>query len=111
MGAPSIDGGMTEEQYAKLQQEERVWQKELQDENYARAQAAEEKRLAMEKAHEEKLGAQKNAEEQAIQTAQKNLNAELDAQDDFEDDESLGSIDFYGALSKGQSSGTEARPE
>lgn len=109
MGAPSIDGGMTEEQYAKLQQEERSWQKELQDENYARAQAAEEKRLAMEQANEEKLEAQKSAEENAIQSAQLELDDELDAQADAADD--FGAIDFYGALSQGQSSSTEPRPE
>lgn len=111
-GSPQIDGGMTEEQYAKLQLEERQWQQELQDQNYARAQAAEERRLAQEGAHEDRLRAQENAEQAAIQAAQMSLNEELDAQEEAEEDNSFGAIDFYGALSQGQNSDPATiRPE
>lgn len=111
MGAgPSIDGGMTEEQYSKLQMEERQFQASLEKEAYARAEESEAKRLSMEEANKEKLAAQEDAEKNAIQQSELALQGELADMDD-DDDDNLGAVDFYGALSQGQASTDTDRPE
>lgn len=107
--APQVDGGMTEEQYKRLQMDDRKWQAELEDQKYERAQEAEQRRLDMEEANEQKLASVANAEELAIQQAEQTLSNEIDAQLEEDEDDNMGAIDFYGSLSQGQS--TSDRPE
>lgn len=110
--SPKVDGGMTEEQYKRLQMDERKFQAELEERKFNRAQDAEAKRLEQEKANEERLESIKNAEERAIDQAEMNLSQEIDAQAQAkkdDDDDNMGAIDFYGSLSKGQE--LSSRPE
>lgn len=108
--APSIDGGMTEAEYKKLQMEEREFQAGLEKEAYARAEESEAKRLSMEETNKEQLAAQEDAEKNAIQQSELALQGELADMDD-DDDDNLGAVDFYGALSQGQASTDTDRPE
>ena len=109
--SPTVDGGMTEEQYRRLQQEEREWQKELEDQNYARAQEAEAQRMEMEQSNQERLAAQEDAEKLAVQQSELSLQGEIADLDEEESEDNLGAIDFYGALSQGQASTDTDRPE
>lgn len=111
MGAPSIDGGMTEQQYRTLQMEEREFQKELEDDAYARAQESEARRIEMEEANKAQLAAQEDAEKLATQQSEMALQSELKQLDEEEAPDNMGAIDFYGALSQGTSTGTSDRPE
>ena len=108
--APSIDGGMTEQQYRELQMEERKFQKELEDEAYARAQESEAKRLEMEEANKAKLAAQEDAEKLAVQQSEMSLQGEIKSLEEDEASDNMGAIDFYGALSQGTSTDAN-RPE
>ena len=67
---PVIDGGMTEEQYRKLQMEERQFQKQMEEEAFARAEEAEAKRMEMEQANVDRLRAQEDAEARAVQQSE-----------------------------------------
>ena len=110
--SPSVDGGMTETQYKRLQMDERKWQAELEEQKYARSQEAEAKRLEMEKANEQKLQATANQEQNMLDAAQQNLSEEIDAQAfaQKEEDDDAVTLDFYGALNSGQEL-TRDRPE
>ena len=109
---PTVDGGMTEEQYRKLQLEERQFQAELEEQAFARAEESEARRLETEQANKERLAAQENAEKAAIQQSELQLQGEIAGLDEEEREDNMGAIDFYGALSEGQSKTTDnARPE
>ena len=108
---PVIDGGMTEEQYRKLQMEERQFQKQMEEEAFARAEEAELKRMEMEQANVDRLRAQEDAEARAVQQSELSLQGEVDRLEEDDDDDNMGAVDFYGALSQGQSQTDTARPE
>lgn len=108
--APSIDGGMTEAQYKSLQMEERQFQAKLEEDAYARAEESEAKRVEMEEANQQRLASQEDAEKLAVQQSEMALQGEVSKLDEEEAQGNMGAIDFYGALSKGQSSETP-RPE
>lgn len=108
---PVIDGGMTEEQYRKLQMEERQFQKQMEEEAFARAEEAETKRMEMEQANVDRLRAQEDAEARAVQQSELSLQGEVDRLEEDDDDDNMGAVDFYGALSQGQSQTDTARPE
>ena len=99
-GAPTIDGGMTQEEYRQLQSEERQWQSELEDKKYERALEMEQKQREYEDAKSEKMEAQKRAEELAIEQGEKAIQGEITAQSKSEEDDDNMGADFFDALAK-----------
>lgn len=108
-GAPTIDGGMTEEQYRQLQSEEREWQSELEAEKYERAMAHEKEQREYEEAQAEKLESQKNAEELALEQGELAIQGEIAAQDEEEEEDSNMGGEFMDALAKNNT--INPRPE
>tara|TARA_B110000211_G_scaffold225139_1_gene276962 strand:+ start:1437 stop:1772 length:336 start_codon:yes stop_codon:yes gene_type:complete len=108
--APSVDGGMTEEQYERLQMEEREWQAEMEAEKYAQAMAYEKETREYEQSQKEQLEAQKNAEGLALEQGELAIQNEVTAQADEEEDDSNMDGSFYDALAN-NSSMNEERPE
>jgi hypothetical protein len=109
-GTPTVDGGMTEAQYAGLQQEEREWQAEMEADKYDQAMAYEKEQRDYDASQKESLEAQKNAEELAIEQGELAIQSEVKAQVDAEDDEDNMDADFYDSLAN-NSSMNEDRPE
>ena len=99
-GAPTIDGGMTEDQYRQLQSEEREWQGELEAQKYERAMEHEKEQREFELAQAEKLETQKNAEELALEAGETAIQGEITAQDEEEEEEGNMGGEFMDALAK-----------
>ncbi len=108
--SPTVDGGMTEEQYAQLQQEEREWQAEMEAEKYDQAMQYEQEQREYEQGQKEALEAQKNAEELAIEQGELAIQSEVTAQGEAEEDEDNMDASFYDSLAN-NSSMNETRPE
>lgn len=109
-GSPTVDGGMTEEQYAKLQLEEREWQSEMEAKKYEQAMEYEREQRDYEEAQKESLEAQKNAEELALEQGELAIQSEVTAQSEQDEDEDNMDASFYDALAN-NSAVNEARPE
>lgn len=77
MGAPSIDGGMTSEEYKSLQADERAWAASQEEAAYQRSLEMEADRRDFELAQQEKIGSIEDAEQLAIQDSEKMLQAEM----------------------------------
>ncbi len=97
-GAPTVDGGMTEDEYRQLQQEEREWQSELESEKYDRAMEYEKEQREYESARGEELEAQKRAEELAIEQGEMAIQGEITAQDEEDEEDSNMGGEFFDAL-------------
>ena len=97
-GTPMVDGGMTEEQYKRLQMDEKAWQAELEDKKYERAMAMEQEQREYEDARTEQMAAQKGAEELALEQGELAIQGEVLAQDEEEDEENNMGAEFYDAL-------------
>lgn len=108
-GAPTIDGGMTEDQYRQLQSEEREWQGQLEETKYARAMEYEQRQREYEESKKEQLGAQKNAEELALEQGELAIQGEITSQDEDEDEEGNMGGEFMDALAKNNT--INPRPE
>ena len=111
MGGPDIkvDGGMTEDQYAQLQSEERQWQSDLEDKKYARAMEYEKEKRDYDQAMLEKMEAQKGAEELAVEAGELAIQGEITAQDEDEEEGSNMDTDFYDSLAMNET--MNPRPE
>ena len=77
MGAPSIDGGMTSEEYKALQADERAWAASQEEAAYQRSLEMEADRRDFELAQQEKIGSIEDAEQLAIQNSEEMLQAEM----------------------------------
>jgi len=108
--SPTVDGGMSEEQYAKLQQEEREWQADMEAEKYNQAMAYEKEQREYETSQKDALDAQKNAEQLALEQGELALQSEVTAQGDADEDEDNMDASFYDSLANNASM-NEARPE
>lgn len=108
-GAPTVDGGMSEEQYAKLQMEEREWQAQMEAEKYDKAMAYEKEQRDYEEGQKESLEAQKNAEALALEQGELAIQGEVKAQEELDEDDDNMDGSFYDALAN--NSALDARPE
>lgn len=108
-GAPTIDGGMTQDEYRQLQSEERAWQSELEAEKYDRAMEHEAEQREFEEAQAEKLAAQKGAEELALEKGELAIQGEITAQDEEEEEDNIMGGEFMDALAKNNT--INPRPE
>lgn len=110
--APTIDGGMTEEQYKKLQLEERKFMAEQEDKQMARMEEMEDKRVAREQAEVNRQERVRERESEALEQMEDSLNTNIESLTDAEDDEDKDiTIDFYSSLAKsGDKSSSGKRP-
>jgi hypothetical protein len=100
-GGPTIDGGMTEAQYAKLQMEERKFMSEQEERQMALMGDIEDKRTEREQAEIQKQERLRANEEEALSDLETNISDEVDAGmlDDDEEDKDV-VMDFYGSLAE-----------
>lgn len=100
-GGPTIDGGMTEAQYAKLQMEERKFMSEQEERQMALMGDIEDKRTEREQAEIQKQERLRANEEEALSDLETNISDEVDAGmlDDEEEDKDV-VMDFYGSLAE-----------
>lgn len=106
-GGPVIDGGMTEEQYAKLQMEERKFMSEQEERQMALMGDIEDRRTEREQAEIQKQERLRENEEEALSDLETNISDEVDASllDDDEEDKDV-VMDFYGSLAENSKGGT-----
>ena len=98
---PTIDGGMTEEQYKKLQLDERKWMAEQEDKQMARMEEMEDKRAQREEAELQRQERVRDRETQALEAMENKLSSNIESIADAEDDEDQDiAIDFYSSLAK-----------
>tara|TARA_B100001093_G_scaffold152768_1_gene145459 strand:- start:13369 stop:13785 length:417 start_codon:yes stop_codon:yes gene_type:complete len=100
-GAPSIDGGMSEEQYRRLQMEERQFMVEQEERQMSLMNEMEDKRVQREKAEMQKQERLRSKEEEALSALEATIGdevAEFGKQNDKEDKDLV--MDFYGSLAK-----------
>lgn len=109
-GGPTVQGGMDEEAYARLQAEERAFQAEQSELSHTRAleiQAAEREREAAAVGREERI---RQAEEDALEKMENEVGDNITAMNKAEADLDKDIVmDFYSSLAKGDGSGK--RPE
>lgn len=100
-GGPTIDGGMTEAQYAKLQMEERKFMSEQEERQMSLMGDIEDKRTEREQAEIQKQERLRANEEEALSDLETNISDEVDAGmlDDEEEDKDV-VMDFYGSLAE-----------
>ena len=102
-GGPTIAGGMSEEQYRKLQMEEREYMAQQEERQMQLMNEQEEKRLQREQAEMRKQEKQRTAEEEALSRLEAGINEEVTGLKDAELEEDKDIVmDFYGSLAKGQ---------
>ena len=106
-GGPSIDGGMTEAQYAKLQMEERKFMSEQEERQMTLMGEMEDKRTERERAEIQKQERLRANEEEALSDLETNISDEVDAGmlDDEKEDKDV-VMDFYGSLAENSKGGT-----
>lgn len=110
-GGPTVSGGMTEEQYRKLQMEERAFMAQQEERQMQLMGEMEEKRIQREQAEMQKQERLRTAEEEALGRLEEGITEEvtgLKAEEEEEDKDIV--MDFYGSLAKGPK-GTKGRPE
>jgi hypothetical protein len=110
-GGPTIAGGMSEEQYRKLQMEERAFMAQQEERQMKLMGEMEEKRLAREQAEIQKQERVRAREEEALGELEAGIGEEvtgLKAAEEEEDKDIV--MDFYGSLAKGQDN-KGSRPE
>lgn len=109
---PTIQGGMDEEAYARLQQEEREWMASQEEAQFARMQGIEDKRVAREEAETRRQEGLRDAEERALESMEEEVSANVESVLDTEEEEDKDIVvDFYSSLSKGQTGAKAGRPQ
>jgi len=107
---PTIDGGMTEEQYKKLQLDERKFMSEQEDKQMARMEEMEDKRVQREENEMLRQERVRERENEALEEMENKLSSNIDAMVDAEDEEDKDiSIDFYSSLAKGNTRSNTAK--
>ena len=102
-GAPKISGGMTEEQYKKLQMEERAFMAEQEEKQMRLMGEMEDKRTEREQQEIKRQQGLREAEEEALSKLEGEVSSEVENLKDDEDDEDKDVVmDFYGSLAKNQ---------
>lgn len=110
-GAPSIAGGMTEEQYRKLQMEERAFMAQQEERQMQLMNEMEDKRIEREKAEMQKQERLRASEEEALAQLEEGISEEVTGLKTAEEEMDKDIVmDFYGSLAKGPK-GTKGRPE
>tara|TARA_Y100001938_G_C8093432_1_gene436593 strand:+ start:1755 stop:2249 length:495 start_codon:yes stop_codon:yes gene_type:complete len=100
-GGPTIEGGMTEEQYRQLQLDERAFMAEQEERQMALMHEMEDKRVARAKAEMQKQERLRSKEEEALSDLERAVTDEisaLDAAGKGEDKDIV--MDFFGSLAK-----------
>ena len=109
-GAPQVSGGMTEEQYRKLQMEERAFMAQQEERQMQLMNEMEQKRVEREQAEMQKQERLRSQEEEALGKLEAGITEEVTGlkADEEEMDKDI-VMDFYGSLAKGQDK--KGRPE
>tara|TARA_A100001515_G_C4534412_1_gene197998 strand:+ start:533 stop:913 length:381 start_codon:yes stop_codon:yes gene_type:complete len=105
-GSPSVQGGMTEEQYRSLLQEEREFQQQQEERYRERLMEMEQQRIEMEAEQTQAIQAAEASAQDVMQEQEALLTAEILSQ---EQEEATGAgqtgdpleVDFYGSLTEG----------
>jgi len=100
-GGPTIDGGMTEAEYSRLQMEERQFMAEQEERQLALMSEMEDKRVQREQAESAKQDRLREKEEEALSALESAVTTEVEGlgKGDKEEDSDL-VMDFYGSLAK-----------
>ena len=100
-GAPTIDGGMTEEQYRKLQMEERQFMSEQEERQMMLMNEMEDKRVQREQAEKKRQERLRSKEEEALTDLENTIGNEVKGLDEVAKGEDKDIVmDFYGSLAK-----------
>jgi hypothetical protein len=109
-GAPSISGGMTEEQYKKLQMEERAFMAEQEEKQMRLMNEMEDKRTQREQQEIKRQQGLREAEEEALSKLEGQVSSEVEnLKEDEEDEDKDVVMDFYGSLAKNQNMGSSGK--
>tara|TARA_R100000951_G_scaffold116772_2_gene130644 strand:- start:1026 stop:1409 length:384 start_codon:yes stop_codon:yes gene_type:complete len=124
-GAPTIDGGMSEEQYRKLQMEEREFMAQQEERQMQLMNEQEDKRSQREAAEKQRQDRIRGKEEEALTEMERQISDQTEGfnlEADEEDKDIV--MDFYGSLAenaspnaggkkggKGKTSGGSGRPQ
>ena len=109
-GAPSISGGMTEEQYKKLQMEERAFMAEQEEKQMRLMNEMEDKRTQREQQEIKRQQGLREAEEEALSKLEGQVSSEVENLKEYEEDEDKDVVmDFYGSLAKNQNMGSSGK--
>jgi len=100
-GAPTVDGGMTEEQYRKLQMEERQFMSEQEERQMMLMNEMEDKRVQREQAEKKRQERLRSKEEEALTDLENTISDEVKGLDEVAKGEDKDIVmDFYGSLAK-----------
>lgn len=111
-GGPTISGGMTEEQYKKLQMEERAYMAQQEERQMQLMNEMEEKRVQREQAEIQKQERMRTAEEEALGRLEEGITEEVTGLKTAEEEEDKDIVmDFYGSLAQGADAKKKGRPE
>lgn len=111
-GAPSISGGMSEDQYRRLQMEERAFMAQQEERQMKLMNEMEDKRVQREKAEIQKQERLRTAEEEALGRLEEGITEEITGlkADEEEEDKDI-VMDFYGSLAQNANKTGKGRPE
>lgn len=100
-GGPTVEGGMTEQQYRKLQMEERQFMSEQEEKQLALMGEMEDKRVQREQAEIKKQERLREKEEEALTDLERAVSDEIEGLTDSDKDEDKDIVmDFFGSLAK-----------
>lgn len=104
--APTIDGGMSEEQYRKLQMEEREFMAQQEERQMQLMNEQEDKRVRREAAELQRQERLRGKEEEALSEMERQISEQTEGftlQDEEEDADVV--MDFYGSLADNSAPG------
>tara|TARA_R110002012_G_scaffold175938_1_gene340783 strand:+ start:1838 stop:2260 length:423 start_codon:yes stop_codon:yes gene_type:complete len=100
-GSPSIDGGMTEEQYRQLQLDERAFMADQEERQMMLMNEMEDKRTQREQAEMKRQERMRSKEEEALSDLESSITDEVKGLDEAGKSEDKDIVmDFYGSLAK-----------